>query len=191
MLQSILSPTPTFAMSCFKLHVGLCNQIQSVLTRFWWDAKDGDNKISWVAWDTLTLPKSLRGLGFCDVQLFNQALLAKIAWRLISKPNCLLACVLLGKYCTKTPHLKVPSSPSSSHGWKGVLWGRDLLMNHLGKAIGNGESTRVWADSWISPTADIKQLGPIQLEDQDLLVFDLLSREIKEWNIWWKTFYLI
>ena len=130
----------------------------------------------------LKFPKRLGGLGFRDVQLFNQALLAKIVWRLITKPNCLLARVLLGNYCTKTSLLKVPSSPSSSHGWKGVLWGRDLLLNHLGKAIGNGESTRVWADSWVSPTVDIKPLGPIQLKDQDLLVSDLLSRETKEWN---------
>ena len=61
MLQSVLSPIPTFAMSCFELPIGLCNQIQSVLTRFWWDAKKGENKICWVSWDKLTLPKHLRG----------------------------------------------------------------------------------------------------------------------------------
>lgn len=106
MLQSILSATPTFAMTCFQLPVGLCNQIQSVLTRFWWDTKDGDNKICWVAWDKLTLPKRLGGLGFRDVQLFNQALLAKIAWRSITNPGCLLSRVLLGKYCHKSSLLK-------------------------------------------------------------------------------------
>lgn len=182
MLQSVLSPIPNFAMTCFRLPVSLCNQIQYVLTRFLWDAKEGDNKISWVAWDTLTLPKDQGGLGFKDVQLFNQALLAKIAWRLITKPNCLLARVLIGKYCIKAPFLKIAPAPSSSHGWKGILWGRDLLLSHLGKAIGDGESTRVWSDSCIKPALDIMPSGPIQLQDQDLLVADLLSRETKEWN---------
>ncbi|XP_048609468.1 uncharacterized protein LOC125585092 [Brassica napus] len=37
-------------------------------------------------------------------------------------------------------------------------------------------------DSWIYPAKDINPLGPIQLQDQNLLVSDLLSRETKEWN---------
>lgn len=37
-------------------------------------------------------------------------------------------------------------------------------------------------DSWIYPAKDINPLGPIQLQDQNVLVADLLSRETKEWN---------
>ncbi|WZZ84871.1 hypothetical protein YC2023_113450 [Brassica napus] len=124
MLQSVLSPVPTFAMTCFQLPVGLCNQLQSVLTRFWWDAKEGESKICWIAWDTLMLPKHLGGLGFRDIRLFNQALIAKIAWRLILKPECLLSRILLGKYCHNASFLKVAHAASSSHGWKGILWGQ-------------------------------------------------------------------
>ncbi|XP_018479690.1 uncharacterized mitochondrial protein AtMg00310-like [Raphanus sativus] len=143
MLQSVLSAIPSYAMSCFQLPVGLCNRIQSVLVRFWWDDSKGERKICWVAWDKMTKPKSLGGLGFRDVQLFNQALLAKIAWRILKKPNCLLARVLTGKYCHSQSFLSTAARTDSSHGWKGILWGRDLLLTHLGKAIGNGTSTRV------------------------------------------------
>ena len=84
----------------------LCKRIQSVLTRFWWDSKDEVRKICWIYWDTLTQPKNLGRLGFCDIQAFNHALLAKIGWRLLTNPDCLLAKVLLGKYCHKTSFLK-------------------------------------------------------------------------------------
>lgn len=70
---------------------GLCKQIQSVLTRFWWDTPEGERKICWTSWDLLTRPKHLGGMGFRNIQIFNQALLAKIAWRLLTKPECLLA----------------------------------------------------------------------------------------------------
>ena len=128
------------------------------------------------------LPKHLGGLGFRDVRLFNQALIAKIAWRLITKPECLLSCILLEKYCHNASFLKVAPAASSSHGWKGILWGKELLLDHLGKAIGDGDSTRVWTDSWICTSSDLKPSGPILPQHQDLLVSDLLSRETKEWN---------
>ncbi|XP_009127063.3 uncharacterized protein LOC103851935 [Brassica rapa] len=182
MLQAVLSSIPSFAMTCFELPISLCNKIQSVLTRFWWDAKDGVHKICWVAWNELTLPKSLGGLGFRDVQIFNQALLAKIGWRIITRPDCLLARILLGKYCHKSSFLNTIPASNISHGWRGILHGRDLLLSHLGRVIGNGESTRLWSDSWICPEKNLKPIGPVQQKDQDLLVSDLLSRETKEWN---------
>lgn len=182
MLQSVLSAIPTFAMTCFLLPVSLCRRFQSELTRFWWDDTPGERKICWVSWDTLTLPTSEGGLGFRDVQAFNQALLAKIAWRLITNPGCLFSRIILGKYCHKTSFLKITPSSAISHGWRGILHGRDLLLQHLGKSIGDGESTSLWSDSWIQPETNLKPYGPILLQDTDLMVSDFLSRETKEWN---------
>lgn len=35
MLKSVLAGMPCYAMSCFKLPISLCKQIQSLLTHFW------------------------------------------------------------------------------------------------------------------------------------------------------------
>lgn len=183
MLQSVLSLIPNFAMTCFLLPVSLCKRIQYVLTRFWWDQKLGETKICWVSWEKLTQPKSLGGLGFYDIQAFNQAFLAKLAWRLITAPDCLFSRIILGKYCHKTSFLKVETNTSISHGWRGILKGRDLLLQHLGKVIGNGETTSVWNDSWIQPKKNLKPFGPVFEQDKDLMVADILTRETKEWNV--------
>lgn len=178
MLQSVLSVIPSFAMSCFQLPVGLCNKIQSVLTRFWWDNSNGDRKICWLAWDKLTKPKSLGGLAFRDVQMFNQTLLGKIAWRILKNPDCLLSRVLKGKYCHSQSFLTTPASFCSSHGWTWIIWGRDLLLSHLGKAIGNGYTTRVWSDSWIN-LADYAPSDPPQNKNTTslLLIFYLVKQK--------------
>jgi hypothetical protein len=51
-----------------------------------------------MAWDKMTKPKCQGGLGFRDLRLFNQALLAKQAWRLIEYPDSLCPRLLKSKY---------------------------------------------------------------------------------------------
>ncbi|CAN6872258.1 unnamed protein product, partial [Brassica oleracea var. botrytis] len=55
------------------------------------------------------------------------------------------------------------------------------IIDNSEKAIGNGLSTKVWKDSWISLDENIKSFGPIQEEALDLRVSDLLTDDLK-WN---------
>ena len=135
----------------------------------------------WVSWDRLSKPKAAGGLGFKDIQLFNQALLAKQAWRILTNPGSLLARILLGKYCHKRSFLDIQAPTVCSHGWRSIIHRRDLLNGDLGKAIGNGQTTRVWHDSWISLSEHIKVFGPINENALDLTVVDLLTDDLS-WN---------
>ncbi|CAA7044064.1 unnamed protein product [Microthlaspi erraticum] len=143
MLKSVLSAMPTYSMSCFKLPAGLYKRIQSALTRFWWDSKPGKKKMCWLSWEKLTRSKRDGGLGFRDIQSYNDAFLAKLSWRILNNPQSLLSRILQGKYCKDHHFLNAPMPSSASHGWRGIIIGRDLLLKNLGKAIGNGASTSV------------------------------------------------
>ena len=170
-------------MTCFQLPMSLCKRIQSVLTRFWWDDNDGTKKICWTSWDKMSKPKKLGGLGFRDIQLFNKALLAKQSWRILTNPQCLVARVLRGKYGQQQSFMDVKPAASCSHGWRGILLGRDLLSKNLGMAIGDGNSTRVWKDAWIKSESYSTPYGPPREIDQDLFVSDLLTRGSNIWNV--------
>ena len=57
-----------------------------------------------------------------------------------------------------------------------------MFLRHLGKVIGNGNSTKVWSDSWISSSEDMRVFGPPREIDRDLVVADLMLRGSNEWN---------
>ncbi|CAA7029802.1 unnamed protein product [Microthlaspi erraticum] len=182
LLKSVLSSMPTYAMSCFKLPVSLSTRIQSVLTRFWWDANPEKRKMCWIAWKKLTRGKSEGGLGIRDIQDFNDALLSKLSWRILTKPDCLLARILKGKYFQNQSFLDCTLNTGCSHGWRGIMIGRDLLKEKLGKVIGNGDTTRVWEDPWLSTKEPIIPMGPAPLAYKNLRVKDLFLPNSRVWN---------
>ena len=183
MLRSVLSPIPSFAMTCFQLPVSLCKSIQSALTQFWWDNSSSSNKIAWIAWSRLILPKEEGGLDFRDIQSINDAYLAKLSWRLIRNPDCLLGRILFGKYCPSGDFLSVSIGSSCSHGWRGIMSGRDIIVENSGWAIGDGESLNVWDSAWLSLSQKESPMGPAPEALVELKVSDLFLAEKNEWDL--------
>lgn len=140
-------------------------------------------KMCWVSWKNLSKAKGKGGLGFRDLQSFNDALLAKLSWRILNKPECLLAKILLGKYCHTSSFLESKVPASTSHGWRGICVGRDLLKTQLGRLIGNGATTDIWYDSWLSTSSPQKPMGPAPFNSYKLKVSALISPETLEWDI--------
>lgn len=156
MVQAI----PTYAMSCFRLPKGFfLSKISSLCARFWWGLTETKQRIHWRQWKELCKPKELSGLNFRDLEIFNQALLAKQAWRVLVSPGSTVARVLKGRYFPTMDLLKAEVRSSSSYFWKGFVWGLGLLKTGLRKQIGDGTTVRVLEDPWIPYLHTFKVLG--------------------------------
>lgn len=183
LLKAVLAALPAHTMSCFKFPLSLCKQIQSILTRFWWDLTPATRKMAWVSWNTLTLPKSAGGLGFREIEQFNDALLAKAAWRILKFPQSLLSRILLGKYCLSSTFLEAAHPSAGSHGWRGIIIGRDVLLKSLGWIVGSGSKISVWNDPWLSLNTPISPIGPPTLDNKNLKISDLIDPTTQSWDI--------
>lgn len=139
--------------------------------------------MAWISWCKMTNSKRDGGLGFRDIQSFNDALLGKLSWRILNNPDCLLARILRGKYCKYSPLLEVQATQNCSHGWRSILIGRDLVKNHLGWAIDNGETVKIWSDSWLSTTQAETPMGPATEQTNDALVKTLFHANTCEWDL--------
>ena len=136
-------------MSCFLLPKTVCDEVNSLLSGFWWGQSEGKRKITWISWKRLCLPKKEGGMRFCDLRAFNVALLAKQAWRIINNPQSLLARLYKGRYYNSSTLLQSTSSTSSSYGWKSIQEGKNLLKKCMVLQVGNGRTIRVWEDLWL------------------------------------------
>jgi len=75
LIKAVAQALPTYIMSVFKLPLGLCDDLTSIIRDFWWGVENGRRKTAWIAWDAMLLKKCCGGMGFQDLRLFNQAML--------------------------------------------------------------------------------------------------------------------
>lgn len=77
LIKAVVQAIPTCPMNLFKFPTTLCNELDAMISKFWWGKKEGDNRIHWVSRELLGRSKQDGGLGLWCFAKFNDALLAK------------------------------------------------------------------------------------------------------------------
>ncbi|XP_073031198.1 uncharacterized protein [Primulina eburnea] len=95
LIKSILQAIPSYAMSCFKLPISLCHELEQLCAKFWWNKTTDGEGMHWASWRKLCRPKQYGGMGFRNLSEFNRAFLAKqlddrLKW--LSKVQELISC---------------------------------------------------------------------------------------------------
>jgi hypothetical protein len=156
LIKSVVQAIPGFLMGLFKLPLGFHEDYMKITRQFWWGEDDDHRKVHWAAWENLAKPKALGGVGFRDTALFNQALLAKQAWRLLTFPDSLSAKLLRAIYFPRGNLLDTVFKADASLVWRGIEHGLELLKQGIVWRIGDGESVRIWRDGWLPRKTGLK-----------------------------------
>ena len=139
LLKAVIQAILTYAMSCFKLLITLCNEIESLIKKFWWGQQGEQRKIYWSKWSTLCKPKSLGGMGFRDLQKFNDVMLSKQVWRLLANEDSLFYRFFKAKIFPTGCILEAKEG-TGSFAWKSILKGREIIQKGMLWRVGNGSS---------------------------------------------------
>jgi hypothetical protein len=181
LIKACCQAIPLFAMSCFDITKELCDQMSSMVCRFWWAQQEDTNKVHWLSWEKLACSKKIGGLGYKDLHSFNIAMLAKQAWRLLTDPSSLCARVLKAKYFPESNVLQATPKAGMSYTWRSILKGIELLKEGLIMRVGNGASINVWKDPWVAREGSPYVISPKNnnLIDQ---VADLINPASGDWD---------
>ena len=83
-------------------------------------------------------------MGFHDIELFNLAMLARQAWRILQSPESLSARILKAVYYPHGEFLEATLGSAPSQVWRALVDGRDAMKQGLIRRIGTGEQTNAW-----------------------------------------------
>ena len=103
LIKAVIQAIPTYAMRCSILPLGLFNEIEVRVRKFWWGQQGEKRKIHWLKWGEMTKAKSEGGMGFHHLVLHNDSLLAKQAWQLMQDKSSLF-------YKVFKPHFQIAQS---------------------------------------------------------------------------------
>ena len=95
------------------------------------------------------LTKNQGGMGFKDLERFNDALLGKQVWRLLTNPNSLFYKVFKARYF---PHCLVMDDEvqfGGSYAWQSIFEARTVIALGFTWRTGNGTNVLIKGDKWL------------------------------------------
>lgn len=137
----------------------LCSKLEKITRDFIWNSTVDQHRTSLVSWKEMCRPHKFGGCGLKKLSSQNQALLTKIGFALISRPDQLWVQVLRAKYKWSPEGRVPPNVRNCSHLWRSLtkLW-KDIKLG-VKWEVGDGSSIKFWQDHWVGDLGPLKNLS--------------------------------
>lgn len=100
-----------------------------------------------MSWSRMCVPKKYGGMGFIRVREYNIAMLGKLAWRVMTEPQFLVARLLKARYFSSGSFQEAVMGSNPSYVWCSVMEARDLVFSGSRIKVGTGKTINVWNDA--------------------------------------------
>jgi len=123
-------------------------------------------------------------MGFRDLKCFNFSLLVKQAWRVLKNEEFLLHQVYKAKYFPHCSFFESKLGFNPSYAWKGIWEARKILLKGYQLRIGNGNTARIWEDTWVPGHQALKnEMILYEGTNMSVKVASLIDRHMRWWDV--------
>ena len=177
LIKMVAQVIPTYSMSLFKLPNSICDNINSMMAKYWWGQNQEERRTHWINWTKLCIAKKEGELGFGDLHAFNLAMLVKQAWRLIDDNHSLFYRVYKARYFPNSSFMMAELGNNPSYVWRSLLSAREVIKEGTRWKVGDGGSIGVFTHSWLSHILVTRIEVPL-----DMKVCELIGQDLRQWD---------
>ena len=119
---------------------------------------------------------------FKDLTTFNEAMLAKLVWRLLNDENSLFHRVFKARFFPRGSFLEAKDSPSASYAWRSILVGREVISKGALWRVGDGKQIKIWSDNWLPTRHNPRISTPMIFGQEHSCVEVLIDPVQRKWK---------
>lgn len=131
----------------------------------------------------IVLPKGKGGMGFRNLFGFNNFMLWKQSWKLISDPDALISKIFKAKYYQKEDFVNAKLGHNYSFSWRSIWCFRPFLANSLRRKVGDENDIKVWETFWFRDLDNPCIKTPRNADLDIVYVSDLMMPDERAWNV--------
>ena len=114
--------------------------------------------------------------------MYNEAMLAKLSWRLLHDDKSLFFRVFKARFFPNGSILDAKESTSASYAWRSILIGRNVLLKGGLWRVGDGKQIKIWGDNWLPIKNQPKVISPMIFGQQNSAVEVLINQSTRRWR---------
>lgn len=119
LIKTVAQAIPTYVIAMFRLPKKVCDNLDTIIRRFWWGTKEGSNRfLALKKWKEIYQLKDFGGLGFRLFSEFSSALLAKLGWKIACGEDSMWCNILRTKYLSNQSFFEHIPPVGASGIWK-------------------------------------------------------------------------
>lgn len=184
LISTVATSMPSYFMSSLLLPEGWCKLVNQRLKNFWWGFDPSNtHHLTLKSWQSMCLPKSMKGLGIWDLSRMNVAPLPCQEWNVLSNEPSLWVSICKASIFA----VLVFGSLTLSSGFMGLAWYFELrphLRSIVCCQIRDGESNEVWKDPWVVGIVDFppQPRSVVLVKWEDEKISSLISPITHQWD---------
>ena len=121
-------------------------------------------------------------MGFEDLSMFNDTLLAKQTWCPLHDTSSLFYKGFRAKHFSTCSVMEAKNPNPASYAWKSIIKGREVIRRGGVWRVGDGQSIRIWRDNQLPVKQKPIMISPSLHMDPDATISNFIDQESRTWR---------